>query len=83
MLLSDREPESLHKRKTNSGVSGTSLCENTQATPDVTLKCGQSHHLRLCLWLLRSLWRLWEGEGEHEDDREELDDGLLCENTLR
>lgn len=33
--------------------------------------------LRLCLWLLRSRWRLWEGEGEREDDREELDDGLL------
>lgn len=33
--------------------------------------------LRLCLWLLRSLCRPWEGDGEREEDREELEDGLL------
>lgn len=34
-------------------------------------------YLRLCLWLLRSLFRPWEGDGEREEEREELEDGLL------
>lgn len=38
--------------------------------------------LRLCLWP-RSRCRLWDGEGERDEDREELDDGLRWENTLR
>lgn len=75
MLLSDREPESLRKKKKK---KGNSLEENRRMeAPDVNSKRGQRLHLRLCLWLLRSLWRLCEGEGEREDDREELDDGLL------
>lgn len=41
-----------------------------------------SESLRLCLWTLRSLCRLWEGEGEREEEPEELDEGLLWEKTF-
>lgn len=70
-------------KKKSTMENGTGMCKNASVSPDVNWEWGQRHHLRLCLWLLRSLCRLWEGEGEREDDREELDDGLLWENTLR
>lgn len=34
-------------------------------------------YLRLCLWLLRSLCRLCEGDGEREEELDELEVGLL------
>lgn len=39
--------------------------------------------LRRCLWLLRSLCRLWDGDGERDEDLDELEDGLLWEKMFR
>lgn len=43
---------------------------------------GTVAYLRLCLWLLRSLCWLCDGDGERDDDCEELEDGLRWEKTF-